>query len=247
MWCFCGQFVVKSVVNVDTGCTLFSGLKLRHEFSTIFPTGLKRVNPQGLPMRRQPALYLSERLHPDVVASAAALFGSADQEGLPQPCCIRRGHIGAAVAYHHALGQRDAKLPGSAAQHSSPGLPVLVLASVLAHAVLGMERAVVHGIELHAFGKQLGPYELHEGLEVRLRIVATGDPRLVRHHNEPVAERRRSPAQREDAIHKTDLLGPMQIPDLNVDYAVAIQKEGSLSHKGLSPGYPLGEEGADKV
>jgi hypothetical protein len=23
MWCFCGQFVVKSVANVDTGCTLF--------------------------------------------------------------------------------------------------------------------------------------------------------------------------------------------------------------------------------
>ena len=119
------------------------------------------------------------------------------------------------------------EVAGGAEHHAGAGFAVLVLALVLADAVLGVVGAVVDGVEVDALEGEFGAHPGHEGVEGLLGVEAACDARLVGDDDQLVAEGLGGEAEREDAFDPAHVFRAVEIADLVVDDAVAVEEEGS--------------------
>ena len=140
--------------------------------------------------------------------------------------CVGGGYVGAAVAYEDGLAEVEREVAGSAEEHSGAGFAVFVVTAVLAEA-FGVVGAVVDGVQGDALARQLGAHELHEVIEVPLGVEAAGYAGLVGDDDQLVAEGLGGEAERDDALDPANIGGEIEIAGFVVDYAVAVQKEGS--------------------
>ena len=67
-------------------------------------------------------------------------------------------------------------------------------------------------------------------LNVRLRIIPLGDTRLIGHHQREIAATVNQPQRLDNSGNQFDLVGLVQIVDLDIDHAVPIQKKRLIHH-----------------
>ena len=135
-----------------------------------------------------------ERVDEEIVARAGDWLGSGEQEGLAETGGVGGGDVGAAVADQDGLGEVEGEISGGAKEHAGAGFAVFVFALVFANAMLGMEGAVVDGVQGDAVAGKLGAHPLHQGFEVCGSVEAAGDSGLIGDDDQLVAERLRGAA-----------------------------------------------------
>jgi len=137
------------------------------------------------------------------------------------------GYVGAAVAYEDGLAEVEGEIAGGAEEHSGAGFAVFVVAAVLAEA-FGVVGTVVDGVQGDALARQLGAHEVHEVVEVLLGVEAAGYAGLVGDDDQFVAERLGGAAEWDDALYPANVGGEVEVAGFLVDYAVAVEEEGSV-------------------
>ena len=182
-------------------------------------------------MGLEPGFGLGEGLDGEVRAGAGFGFGARDEEGLAKAGGIGGGDVGAAVANQDGLREVKREIAGGAEEHAGRGFAVFVLVLVLADAVLGMVGAVVDGDEGDALFLELCGHPVHERFEVGGGVEAARDAGLVGDDDQLVAKRLGGAAEGEDAVDEADVGGAVEVADLVVDDAVAVEEESFLSHR----------------
>jgi hypothetical protein len=196
--------------------------------SLVVRTSLKR---RWLLADLQPGLEVGQRGDGLVGAGAGGGFGAGQQEGLAKVGGVGGSDVRAAVADQDGLGQVEVEVLGGAEEHAGARFAVGVLALVDADAVVGVEGAVVDGVDGGVAGGELRAHPGHEGGEVFFGVETASDAGLVGDDDEFVAKADGGGGEREDAVNPTHVFDAVEEAGFVVDDAVAVQEEG-FGHSG---------------
>jgi hypothetical protein len=97
--------------------------------------------------------------------------------------------------------------------------------AILADAELGVKRAVIDLRDRRPLVAKTIAHPLVHGLVLRLGVEATPDARLVGHHHDRPGALRGKAREFEDAGQKLDLVDAVHIAAVNIDHAVAVEKQ----------------------
>lgn len=148
-----------------------------------------------------------------------------EQDARSDTCCTRRLHVGKAIPKHDGSSEVQAEILGGPPQHSRLRLPALAITAVLLAPSVRMMRAVVDGVERGAVRGEFAAHPVHISVEVLLAVIATGDTRLIGNDDDQVALHPRCATELEDALDKLGALSGADIAMVDVDDAIAVEKQ----------------------
>ena len=174
-------------------------------------------------MQSQSAFPRRSSFHcrPDERQQAAALIAHA-----PDARVARAGHIALRVADEIGARLVDGEFLAGAVDEAGARLAAGAGLRVLRHAAVRVMRAVVEGVEVGAAALQFDVHPVVDAYDVALRIVAARDAALVRDEDREVA----AVVDVFDGLLRAgdplEVLRPVQVVDVDVERAVAVEKDG---------------------
>jgi len=154
------------------------------------------------------------------------------QHGFRQSAGQTEGNVRGVIPDHGRLSRLKPEALPQAAPHARLGLAA-------AAAVLGRVRAVGHGFEGHAVGREQFGQPLLHGLEILQGVVAASDARLVGDHEQAEAPGGQPGQGLARAGHQLHQGRVVQVVLFHDDGAVAVDEHVSQARHGVLPGMPV--------
>src|SRR5215831_13427917 len=145
-----------------------------------------------------------------------------------------RRHVRGPIADAPALGEIEIEVGRRLQQHARSRLAPGIFAPIGANTLSGMIRAMVDGIDGDTVGCEFIAHPAHQGFELVDAVVAAADARLVGDDGECKTAAGKGLRHLENAIDEAAILDAMEILDVLIDDAVAIEKEAAPRHADVS-------------
>ena len=159
------------------------------------------------------------------MARAGGKLGAAQQKPVGHTGGGCGFDVGAAVAHKHGCGEIKTVFLCRLKQHARFGLAAFAITTVVANAVLGVERRKVNGVQASGLLRKRVAHGLHESVELRLGVEAAADACLVGNDDDGHAKRVGGADQIGGTRDEADVFELMKIAGFFVDDAVAVEKE----------------------
>lgn len=170
---------------------------------------------------------------------AAALVAQALEAGV-----LGAEHVAVTVADEAGLGAVDVEAGAGIVDEAGGGLAAAAGFAVCGELCLWVMRAVVEGVKVGADFLELAVHPVVDAPDVTLGVVAAGDTGLVRHEDSEVAAVVDIADGLLGAGNPDEVLGAMEVVDVDVEGAVAVEEDGlsgDLIRQPAAATFPKGE------
>src|SRR5262249_45313740 len=160
-------------------------------------------------------------------------LGIARSDETPQPDPSRLAGLDVAhfVSQDHGLSGIEIKVGQGLQEHTRVRLAPRMIAAILADAMEGVIRAVVHASDRRVFRFKAFTHPSRQVLICALVEIATTDAGLVGDDNDPPAQLVGPKAgQLENSRNELELVRPMDVLTIHIDHAVAVKKKCTAMH-----------------
>lgn len=135
-------------------------------------------------------------------------------------------HVAVAVADEVRLRAVDVEAGAGGVDEAGGRLAAAACLGVGGHCALGVMRAVVEGVEMGADFLELAVHPVVDAPDVALGVVAAGDAGLIRHEDGEVAAVVDIADGLLGAGDPDEVFGAVEVVDVDVEGAVAIEEDG---------------------
>src|SRR5262245_5583554 len=165
---------------------------------------------------------------------ACGFLGIARRDKNPQtdPSCRASLDVAHFVSQDRGLNRIEIKVGHGLQYHARVGLAPRMIATVLADAMEGVIRAVVHASDRRVFRFKAFTHPSRQVLICALVEMATSYAGLVGAGNDRPAQLVGPKAgQFENSRNELELVRPMDVPTVNIDHTVAVKKKCTALHR----------------
>jgi hypothetical protein len=155
-----------------------------------------------------------------------------DQNSQTDPSCRASLDVAHFVSQDRGLNRIEVKVGHGLQYHTRVGLAPRMIAAVLADAMEGVIRAVVHASDRCVFRFKAFTHPSRQVFIGSLVEITTTDAGLVGDDNDRPAQLVSPKAgQFENSRNEFELGRPMDVPTVNIDHAVAVKKKCTALHR----------------
>ena len=153
-----------------------------------------------------------------------------DQNSQSDPSCRASLYVAHFVSQDRGLDRIEVKVGHGLQYHTRVGLAPRMITAVLADAMEGVIRAMVHASDRCVFRFKAFTHPSRQVFIGSLVEITTTDAGLVGDDNDQSVQLvGPEPGQFENSRNKLELVRAMDVAPVNIDHAVAIKKKGSFA------------------
>jgi hypothetical protein len=159
-----------------------------------------------------------------------------DPNSQTNPSCRASLDVAHFVSQDRGLNRIEVKIGHGLQYHTRVGLAPRMIAAVLADAMEGVIRTVIHSSDRYVFRFKAITHPSRQVFIGGFIEITTADAGLVGDDNDQPAQLVGPEAsQLENSRDELELVRPVNVATVNVDHAVAVKKKGTLIHGYANP------------
>lgn len=139
-------------------------------------------------------------------------------------CPPSRLHVAVAVAEHDRICRSNIKFINCLKDHSGRGLSVGRFFFISADTLFGVIGTVINAVDLDPLFFKFTAHPVIKPIKIIFAVIASGYPRLICNNYQKITLFLSFAAEMENAVHKVEILGQINIATVNVNNTVTVEK-----------------------